>query len=106
VGIGGILTTIGFANLKSQTGSLLSLIQLVAGVFFDLTMLGVTLPAGTIEGCFLVLIASVIVSLNGSSKPALILNACIKTVENNFKSLLKNRRWVLPLQTLTIRSKK
>ena len=33
VGVGGILTTIGFANLKSQTGSLLALIEPVAGVF-------------------------------------------------------------------------
>jgi len=54
VGVGGILCTIGFANLKSQTGSLLSLIQLVAGVFFDLAVLGIILPIGTIEGCFLV----------------------------------------------------
>ena len=54
VGVGGILSTIGFANLKSQTGSLLSLIQLVADVFFDLAVLGIILPIGTIEGCFLV----------------------------------------------------
>lgn len=62
VGMGGILTTIGFANLKSQTGSLLALIEPVAGVFFDLAFLGVALSTGTLEGCFLVLIAAVIVS--------------------------------------------
>jgi drug/metabolite transporter (DMT)-like permease len=62
VGMGGILTTTGFANLKSQTGSLLALIEPVAGVFFDLVFLGVALSTGTLEGCFLVLTAAVIVS--------------------------------------------
>jgi drug/metabolite transporter (DMT)-like permease len=106
VGIGGILTTIGFANLKSQTGSLLSLIQLIAGVFFDLTVLGVTLPAGTIEGCLLVLVASVIVSLSDSPKTSIKLNACVKIVEDSYKSLLRVRRWIMPLYIFTIRIKK
>ncbi|MDQ1252925.1 MAG: hypothetical protein QG646_2067 [Euryarchaeota archaeon] len=106
VGIGGILTTIGFANLKSQTGSLLSLIQLVAGVFFDLAVLKVTLPADAIEGCILVLIASVIISLNDSSKLSIIVNAYVKIVGDYCKSLMKVRRWGMSLQMLTIRSKK
>lgn len=71
VGIGGILTTIGFANLKSQTGSLLALIEPVAGVFFDLTVLGVTLQAGTIAGCVLILFAAAIVSYNGFAKSSI-----------------------------------
>ncbi|WP_269851456.1 DMT family transporter [Methanosarcina horonobensis] len=71
VGIGGVLTTIGFANLQSQTGSLLALIEPVAGVFFDLVFLGVALSAGTLAGCVLVLAAAVIVSYSGSSKPAM-----------------------------------
>jgi drug/metabolite transporter (DMT)-like permease len=62
VGVGGILTTIGFANLESQTGSLLALIEPVAGVFFDLAFLGVALSTGPLAGCFLVLTAAVIVS--------------------------------------------
>jgi drug/metabolite transporter (DMT)-like permease len=70
VGIGGILTTIGFANLKSQTGSLLALIEPVAGVFFDLTVLGVTLQAGTIAGCLLILVAAAVVSYNDFAKPS------------------------------------
>lgn len=70
VGIGGVLTTIGYANLQSQTGSLLALIEPVAGVFFDLVFLGVALSAGTLAGCVLVLTAAVIVSHNGSSKHA------------------------------------
>lgn len=82
VGIGGILNTIGFANLKSQTGSLLSLIEPVAGVFFDLSVLGVALQAGTIAGCLLVLAAAVIVSLSDSSKPSLKSNDGAKNVEN------------------------
>lgn len=68
VGIGGVLTTIGYANLQSQTGSLLALIEPVAGVFFDLVFLGVSLSAGTLAGCILVLAAAVIVSYSGFSK--------------------------------------
>jgi len=71
VGIGGLFNTIGFANLKSQTGSLLSLIEPVAGVFFDLTLLGVALSSGPIAGCLLVLAASIIVFLRDSSKPSI-----------------------------------
>lgn len=70
VGIGGILTTIGFANLKSQTGSLLALIEPVAGVFFDLVVLGVNLSTYVLVGCLLVLTAAIIVSWNDSSKPS------------------------------------
>jgi drug/metabolite transporter (DMT)-like permease len=62
VGIGGVLTTIGFANLQSQKGSLLALIEPVAGVFFDLVFLGVALSAGTLAGCVLVLAAAILVS--------------------------------------------
>lgn len=83
VGIGGILTTIGFANLKSQTGSLLALIEPVAGVFFDLTVLGVTLQTGTIAGCLLVLAAAVIVSFSDSSITSLKSNDDSKIVETS-----------------------
>ncbi|WP_229387230.1 hypothetical protein [Methanosarcina sp. DH2] len=62
MGIGGVLKTIGFANLQSQTGSLLALIEPVAGVFFDLFFLGVALSTGTLTGCLLVLAAAVIIS--------------------------------------------
>jgi drug/metabolite transporter (DMT)-like permease len=82
VGIGGVLNTIGFANLKSQTGSLLSLIEPIAGVFFDLAVLGVTLPAGAISGCLLVLVAAVIVSFNDSSKPSVKSSDGAKIIEN------------------------
>jgi drug/metabolite transporter (DMT)-like permease len=68
VGMGGVLTTIGLANLQSQTGSLLALIEPVAGVFFDLVFLGVALSTGTLAGCFLILAAAVIVSYGGSPK--------------------------------------
>lgn len=82
VGIGGILTTIGFANLKSQTGSLLALIEPVAGVFFDITLLGVALQAGTLAGCFLVLAAAVLVSLSDTANPSLKSNDGNKKIEN------------------------
>ncbi|HII01210.1 TPA: EamA family transporter [Methanosarcinaceae archaeon] len=68
VGLGGILTTIGFANLESQTGSLLALIEPVAGVFFDVMVLGISLSSTTLFGCLLVLIASLIVSFRDSSE--------------------------------------
>lgn len=67
VGIGGVLMTTGYANLQSQTGSLLALIEPVAGVFFDLVFLGVTLSAGILTGCVLVLAAAVIVSYPSSA---------------------------------------
>jgi drug/metabolite transporter (DMT)-like permease len=86
VGVGGILSTIGFANLNSQTGNLLSLIQLVAGVFFDLAVLGVTLITGIIEGCFLVLIASVIVSFNDSAKPPMKIMNMLKSSKTTIKA--------------------
>lgn len=79
VGIGGMLTTIGYANLQSQTGSLLALIEPVAGVFFDLVFLGVALSAGTLAGCILVLAAAVIVSYNGSPESSA---ACTDYLEN------------------------
>lgn len=82
VGIGGILTTIGFANLQSQTGSLLALIEPVAGVFFGLMFLGVALSTGTLAGCFLVLVASVIVSYGVFSKPEVKRTDCTEPVEN------------------------
>jgi drug/metabolite transporter (DMT)-like permease len=68
VGIGGVLTTIGFANLKSQTGSLLALIEPVAGIFLDLAVLGVAISAGALAGCLLVLTAALIVSFSDSLK--------------------------------------
>jgi drug/metabolite transporter (DMT)-like permease len=73
VGVGGVLTTIGFANLRSQTGSLLALIEPVAGVFFDRVFLGVTLSTGTLAGCLLVLAAAVIVSPPNCASPELCL---------------------------------
>lgn len=79
VGIGGVLMTIGFANLRSQTGSLLALIEPVAGVFFDLVFLGVALSAGTLAGCFLVLTAALIASYSGSPKSS-------AAFEKNFKN--------------------
>ncbi|MDY9925465.1 hypothetical protein [Methanosarcina sp.] len=71
VGIEGVLTTIGFASLQSQTGSLLALIEPVAGVFFDLIFLGVALSTGTLTGCLLVLAAAVITSRPNCASPEL-----------------------------------
>ena len=84
----------------------MSLIQLVAGVFFDLAVLGVNLPAGTIEGCLLVLIASVIVSFNDSSKLSVKFNAYVKIVEDYYKSPIRATRWLIPLQLRAVKNKK
>lgn len=43
IGIGAFLTIIGFSQVEAQTGSLLSLIEPVSGVLFDVTLLGVQL---------------------------------------------------------------
>lgn len=82
VGVGGILNTIGFANLQSQTGSLLALIEPVAGVFFDLAFLGVSLSTGTLMGCFLVLASSIIVSYRSSPKPEVKNKEYLEPIEN------------------------
>jgi len=82
VGLGGILTTIGFANLESQTGSLLALIEPVAGVFFDVVVLGISLSSTTVLGCLLVLIASLIVSFRDSSEPDILQVELPETTEN------------------------
>jgi drug/metabolite transporter (DMT)-like permease len=75
-----VLTTIGFADLKSQIGSLLSLIEPVAGVFFDLTVFGITLSTSTIAGCLLVLIAAAVVSYNDFARPSVKFTDCAESV--------------------------
>ena len=69
--IGEVLTTIGFANLQSQTGSLLALIEPVEGVFFDFVFLGIALSTGTLAGCLLVLAAALIISRPNYASPEL-----------------------------------
>jgi drug/metabolite transporter (DMT)-like permease len=68
IGFGEIFTVLGLANLKAQTGSLLSLIEPVSGVFFDTAVLGIALSSGTLTGCALIMGSAVIISLNDSAK--------------------------------------
>ena len=68
IGFGEIFTVLGLANLKAQTGSLLSLIEPVSGVFFDIAVLGIALSSGTLAGCALIMGSAVIISLNDSEK--------------------------------------
>ncbi len=63
VGMGAFLTIIGFSQVEAQTGSLLSLIEPVSGVLFDVTLLGVHLGTNVFIGCILVLISAFLVSL-------------------------------------------
>ena len=68
IGFGEIFTVLGLANLKAQTGSLLSLVEPVSGVFFDIAVLGIALSSETLAGCALIMGSAVIISLNDSEK--------------------------------------
>ena len=68
IGFGEIFTILGLANLKAQTGSLLSLIEPVSGVFLDTAVLGIALSSETLAGCALIMGSAVIISLNDSEK--------------------------------------
>jgi drug/metabolite transporter (DMT)-like permease len=68
IGFGEIFTVLGLANLKAQTGSLLALIEPVSGVFFDIAVLGIKLPAETLAGCALIMICAAFISLKDSEK--------------------------------------
>lgn len=68
IGLGEIFTIIGFANLETQTGSLLALIEPVSGVFFDIAVLGIALSPNTLIGCILIMASAAVVSLKDSGK--------------------------------------
>ncbi|AKB26127.1 integral membrane protein [Methanosarcina sp. MTP4] len=68
IGLGEIFTIIGFANLETQTGSLLALIEPVSGVFFDIAVLGIALSPNTLIGCILIMASASLVSLKDSGK--------------------------------------
>lgn len=68
IGFGEIFTVLGLASLKAQTGSLLSLIEPVSGVFLDIAVLGIALSSETLAGCALIMGSAVIISLNDSEK--------------------------------------
>jgi len=63
IGMGAFLTTIGFSQVEAQTGSLLSLIEPVSGVLFDITFLAVQLGTNVFLGCVLVLVSAFMVSM-------------------------------------------
>ncbi len=66
IGFGEIFTILGLVKLKAQTGSLLALVEPVSGVFFDIAVLGIGLPSGTLAGCTLILASAALISLRGS----------------------------------------
>jgi drug/metabolite transporter (DMT)-like permease len=68
IGFGEIFTILGLVNLKGQTGNLISLIEPVSGVFFDLVVLGVTLSSETLAGCALIMGSAVIISIKDFDK--------------------------------------
>lgn len=65
IGFGEIFTIMGLANLKAQTGSILSLTEPVSGVFFDIAVLGIALSSETLAGCALIMGSALIISLKG-----------------------------------------
>ncbi len=68
IGFGEIFTILGLANLKAQTGSILSLIEPVSGVFFDIAVLGIALSSETLAGCALIMGSALIISLKDAEK--------------------------------------
>ncbi|AKB35309.1 integral membrane protein [Methanosarcina siciliae C2J] len=68
IGFGEIFTVLGLANIKAQTGSVLSLIEPVSGVFFDITVLGIALSSETLAGCALIIGSALIISLKDAEK--------------------------------------
>ncbi|HIH74360.1 MAG TPA: DMT family transporter [Methanosarcina sp.] len=68
IGFGEIFTVLGLANLKAQTGSLLSLIEPVSGVFFDIAVLGIALSSETIAGCVLIMGSAAVISFRDSKE--------------------------------------
>lgn len=68
IGLGEIFTILGLANLDSQTGSLLALIEPVSGVFIDVAVLGVALSKSTLTGCALIMVSAALISFKDSKK--------------------------------------
>lgn len=79
VGMGAFLTIIGFSQVEAQTGSLLSLIEPVSGVLFDVTLLGVKLGMNVFIGCILVLISAFLVSIKSQTREEKLVNISEKT---------------------------
>lgn len=65
-GLGAVFYIRGVAGVSAITGSILTLLEPVSCIFFDYTVLGSQVHSGMLTGCFFILAAAVVVSLDNS----------------------------------------
>lgn len=65
-GVGAVFYIRGVAGVSAITGSILTLLEPVSCIFFDYTVLGRSIHSGMIIGCFFILAAAVVISLDNS----------------------------------------
>ncbi|MDM7919856.1 MAG: DMT family transporter [Methanosarcina sp.] len=65
-GIGAVFYIRGVAGVNAITGSILTLLEPVSCIFFDYTVLGSHVHSGMLIGCFFILAAAVVISLDNS----------------------------------------
>ncbi|HIH74129.1 MAG TPA: DMT family transporter [Methanosarcina sp.] len=65
-GVGAVFYIRGVAGVSAITGSILTLLEPVSCIFFDYTVLGNPVHSGMLIGCFFILAAAVVVSLDNS----------------------------------------
>jgi drug/metabolite transporter (DMT)-like permease len=63
-GIGAVFYIRGVAGVSAITGSILTLLEPVSCIFFDYTVLGNEVHSGMLIGCFFILAAAVVISLD------------------------------------------
>lgn len=65
-GVGAVFYIRGVTGVSAITGSILTLLEPVSCIFFDYTVLGSSVHSGMLIGCFFILAAAVVVSLDNS----------------------------------------
>jgi len=65
-GVGAVFYIRGVAGVSAITGSILTLLEPVSCIFFDYTVLGSPVHSGMLIGCFFILAAAVVISLDNS----------------------------------------
>lgn len=65
-GVGAVFYIRGVAGVSAITGSILTLLEPVSCIFFDYTVLGSSVHSGMLIGCFFILAAAVVISLDNS----------------------------------------
>ena len=63
-GIGAVFYIRGVAGVSAITGSILTLLEPVSCIFFDYTVLGSDVHSGMLIGCFFILAAAIVISLD------------------------------------------